>query len=96
LSHFSIKILKSLSKKISVGILPYHKRSQDCIYCESSDIYYIWGYNGNIYNGEYLKLMNKSKKTKFTSIEINDIVTMFINFEKAEIIWYINGKFAGK
>jgi hypothetical protein len=40
--------------------------------------------------------MNKSKKTKFTSIEINDIVTMFINFEKAEIIWYINGKFAGK
>ena len=81
--YMQIEIVETLYGMIAFGIIPQSKRQQQCVYCDSSDIYYIYCSNGNIYNGQYLDLnfdiLHKSKPTRFQNISKGDIIAMFVD-----------------
>jgi len=79
-----------------MGIMPHEKREQNCIYCDSTRIYYLYAQNGYIYNGEICGLMNKAKETKVTLIKEGDIISMFVNLKDFTVAWYVNGRYVGK
>lgn len=71
---------------ISIGVLPSTKKNQECVYCDVSDIYYLYCKNGNIYNGQYFdikltstQVLHRSKSTRIDSVKAGDVVTMFID-----------------
>lgn len=58
-------------------------------------MFYLYSYNGNIYNGKLLNLIHTSKKTKFEKIKNGDIITMFVDNKDKTVVWYVNSKYAG-
>ena len=80
---------------ISFGVMPESKKNQNCVYCDSTNMYYIYGRNADIYNGQVLSYYYKSKNTKFQKINNGDILTMFIDNKDKEVYWYINSRYAG-
>ena len=65
------------------------------MYCDSSQIYYIYCKNAQIYNGEFFNLVNKSKKSKFSTIESGDTLTIFVDTKENQVTWYVNSQYAG-
>ena len=93
--YLQVKIVQTLYGQVSFGIMPEHKRQQDCVYCDSSLMYYLYSYNGNIYNGKILNLIHKSKSTRFQKVTNGDILTLFVDNKDKTVIWYVNSQYAG-
>ena len=58
-------------------------------------MFYLYSYNGNIYNGQILNIIHKSKQTRFEKVKNGDILTMFVDNKDKSVIWYINSRYAG-
>jgi hypothetical protein len=64
---------------ISFGVMPDVKKGQDCVYCDSSQMFYIYSYNGKIYNGQFLNFIPLSRGTRFDKVKSGDVLTLFVD-----------------
>lgn len=97
--YLQLKIVETLYGMISIGVMSENKKNQECVYCDATDIYYIYCKNANIYNGKYLdinintNLLHRSRKTRIDNVKSGDIVTMFIDNNDKKVYWYVNNRY---
>ena len=91
---WSLKIVKSKERLITIGIAPYKKDMMNTSLWNSKSLHYL--YNGWIGYKSYIDDKGKSKSTKYGSeFGEGDIVDIYINLKSKIITFYVNGKSQG-
>ena len=80
---------------ISVGVMSQEVRPEECAYCEVEEMYYFYCNNGLIYHGSFLYFLGNSHNSKSDGVKEGDVVTMFVDQQDWQVIWYVNNKYAG-
>lgn len=90
-----IEIVETLYGMISFGVMPEAKKEESCVYCDTAKMFYLYSYNGKIYNGKILSVLHRSKETRFPKLGAGDVLTLFVDNKERTVVWYVNSRYAG-
>ena len=58
-------------------------------------MYYFYCRNGYIYHDSFLGVISRSERSLNPGVKEGDVVTMFVDHHKWQLIWYVNNQYAG-